>query len=97
MRASTDSAQEKVAVLDATLYEDDVRKIECVQFRKDRYGLRLTVKEDGMVTKLGLSRIAVEQIVEGFQMILKAAPKRIKAQKFIMDDVTPEVWTQVNR
>ncbi len=87
--------QEKVAVLDVTVYEDDERKVECIQFRKDRYGLRLTVKENGRVTKLGLSRVAVEQILAGFKTILSAKPKRIKAQKFIMDDVTPLVWTQV--
>lgn len=86
--------QEKVAVADVTVYEDDERKVECVHFEGDHYGLRLTNSE-GKVTKLGLSKVAVEQIANGFRKILKAKPGTIKEQKFIMDTAPEYVWTQV--
>ena len=89
----TDSNHEKIAVLDVTVYQDENRKIECVYFRPDHYGLRLT-NAKGEVTKMGLSKIAAEQIAKGFRKILDAKPTRLKEQKFIMEPKTALVWIQ---
>jgi hypothetical protein len=81
--------QEKVPVADVVFYRDDERQVECVHFEDANFGLRLTNSE-GRVTKLMLSKVAVEQIVRGFGKILTAKPKAIKEQKFIMDTVRVE-------
>lgn len=89
------SVQEKVAVKNVVVYEDDDRKVECVHFNKDHYGLRLANKKENTETKLGLSRIAVEQIALGLNALLSPKRGKIRMQKFIMDDAPQPHWTQV--
>jgi len=85
----------KLAVLDVAVYQDENRKVECIHFRKNHYGLRLTNAE-GKVTKIGLSKIAAKQIVVCFHKILMPkATGILKEQKFILEPKTELVWTQV--
>lgn len=86
----------KIPVVDAFVYQDENRKVECVHFKGDNYGLRLTNFE-GEVTKIGLSKIAVEQIATGFAHILAAKRGKIKEQKFILEPKAEMVWREVQQ
>lgn len=84
----------KIAVEDVFVYQDDQRKVECVWFCDDDYGLGLT-NSDGEVRRLKLSKIAVEQIVKGFTKMLDPSEAEIKEQKFItavVSDPPKFVW-----
>lgn len=85
----------KVRVIAGFVYEDELRKVECVQFKHDHFGLRLTNKEDVGVIKFGLSKIAVEQIILGLSKILRQKESDIGLVKFILDEPTHEMWGQV--
>ena len=88
--------QEKVAVEAVVVYEDAKRKVECVHFEGEHFGVRFTNKGSGKVTKVGLSKEAAQAVGDGFRVIFsEVKPVGVRVQKFIMDDAPEYVWTQV--
>lgn len=89
-------ATERKEVLDVEVYEDAERKVECIQFRHDHFGLRLTNKKTCEVTKMGLSQEAAEAIAGGFRKILdRPLTDHLGEVKFIMDTKPEYHWAVV--
>lgn len=87
----------KVPVLDVVAFEGRGKsRVECVQFKKNHFGLRLT-NVDGEIRQFGLSRWAVEKIIAGYSEMLAAnrSPK-LREQKFIMEPKEELFWQQAN-
>ena len=85
----------RITVENRYLYEDDKRKVECVRFTSDEFGILLVNKaKKNYKTNLVLSGQATRQIIKGLKIMLKKPTATIREQHFI-DVAGPEfVWAE---